>query len=587
MCGRQIYIVSLVYLFAASTLGCFQENKDSLPPQATNADLSLSPSSASDFGAVSVSGSADYTFTLSNSGGSTATNITAPSLQSPFSYTGGSYPGGGDCGSNLLKNSSCTVGISYDPTDMVSYSQVITLAYNNGALSTSYVVTLSGSGIPDSSFIYQVSGNVTLVSATGDDHPLAFASDGSGNFYIVGKTSGAFEGSNSGGFDAFVLKVNELKEAKWAKQFGTSSFEEFGAVAVDSQGYVIAAGYSDGSLFETNASAGSSGDAIVAKLNATDGSVSWSIQLGNVTVGSDSGADEYDINVRVDSNDNVFLSGITSGNLGETSNGSKDGFVVKISSLGQVLWIKQLGTTTMGTAANGDDMPYDLAIDSSDNVILVGRTMGALGETSGGDSDVFMAKLAGSNGAVSWLKQLGSPTMGSASSGHDTATRVRLDSSDNIYISGETTGALGEASAGNFDSYVLKANSSGTVQWVRQLGSTSGGSSNVDTGLSLSIDSSGNSLLVGRTSGTMSEGNAGAMDGYFAQISSTGAVTRIKQFGNSTSSVSATQNEVFEDAYIKSDGSLFMVGYSEGNFVETNSGQADIILIKLKSDGSF
>ena len=49
---------------------------------------------------------------------------------------------------------------------------------------------------------------------------------------------------------------------------------------------------------------------------------------------------------------------------------------------------------------------------------------------------------------------------------------VALDDSGNIYCAGYTEGALGEANGGGADAFIMKLDSSGGLQWVKQLGGT-------------------------------------------------------------------------------------------------------------------
>ncbi|GAI17324.1 unnamed protein product, partial [marine sediment metagenome] len=53
---------------------------------------------------------------------------------------------------------------------------------------------------------------------------------------------------------------------------------------------------------------------------------------------------------------------------------------------GSEIWTKQFGTSTY-------DEAYDVAVDTFDNVYVVGQTYGALpGQTSSGDGDAFLVK---------------------------------------------------------------------------------------------------------------------------------------------------------------------------------------------------
>lgn len=77
---------------------------------------------------------------------------------------------------------------------------------------------------------------------------------------------------------------------------------------------------------------------------------------------------------------------------GQTSAGSRDGFVRQYSHAGEELWTLQFGTI-------GDDRPIAVAVGSSEDVYVAGRTSGAFpGFTYAGGTDAFVAKLLRKNG---------------------------------------------------------------------------------------------------------------------------------------------------------------------------------------------
>ena len=99
------------------------------------ASLSILPASIA-FGNVSVGQSASTTVTISNSGGTAATNLQYLPT-SNFSVSGG-------CGSTLSANSQCTETVTFTPTAGQSYSGNLTVT-NGGTLTT--VAGLSGTGL--------------------------------------------------------------------------------------------------------------------------------------------------------------------------------------------------------------------------------------------------------------------------------------------------------------------------------------------------------------------------------------------------------------------------------------------------------
>ena len=79
------------------------------------------------------------------------------------------------------------------------------------------------------------------------------------------------------------------------------------------------------------------------------------------------------------------------------------------------------------------DMVKGVAVDSSDNIYVTGYTEGGLdGNTSSGKKDFFLAKYNAS-GTKEWTKQQGS-------SADDYGNGIAVDSSDNIYVTGNNLG---------------------------------------------------------------------------------------------------------------------------------------------------
>ena len=97
-------------------------------------------------------------------------------------------------------------------------------------------------------------------------------------------------------------------------------------------------------------------------------------------------------------------------------------------------------------------------VDSSDNIYVTGSTSGGLdGNTNSGIHDIFLVKY-NSSGVKQWTKQLGT-------SSTDVGNGVTVDSSDNIYVTGLTSGGLdGNTNSGGYDLFLVKYNSDGVLQ---------------------------------------------------------------------------------------------------------------------------
>ena len=92
-------------------------------------------------------------------------------------------------------------------------------------------------------------------------------------------------------------------------------------------------------------------------------------------------------------------------------------------------------------------------MDSSDNLYVTGKTNGGMdNNTNSGSYDIFLVKY-NSSGEKQWTQQLGT-------SSDDSAEGVTVDSSDNIYVKGNTDGGMdGNTNSGKNDIFLVKYNS--------------------------------------------------------------------------------------------------------------------------------
>lgn len=320
------------------------------------------------------------------------------------------------------------------------------------------------------------------------------------------------------------------------------------------------------------------------------GSSKWTgaKQLGNITVGAGAALADTSLALAVDSSGNTFVAGHTAGTLGETNGGLNDVYIAKWNDLGNLDWIRQLGATTMGAAASGDDTCYGIHVSASGDIYVGGSTTGSLGEANGGSRDVFVAKW-NSAGVFQWVKQLGSVTMGASSAGLDFTFKLKGDSSNNLYVTGYTTGSFGEALSGADDAFAAKFDSSGTLQWVRQLGNiTIGAAANLsDRAYDVSVDSSGNVTIVGDTASALGEASAGAQDIFLARWNSAGVFQWVKQLGNVTIGANAAGSD--NGRYIIHDSSdnILISGQTSGSLAEAIGGPWDAYAAKFNSAGSM
>ncbi len=269
------------------------------------------------------------------------------------------------------------------------------------------------------------------------DWALAVAVDGSGNIIVAGETYGPLPGqTRAGSADAFVRKLSPEGAEIWTGQFGSAASDRVWGVAVDGSGNIILMGATDGALpGQTNSG---SWDAFVRKLSPA-GAELWTSQFGSPGPEGASG-------VAVDGSGNIIVAGDTESDLpGQTRAGGRDAFVRKLSPAGAELWTRQFGSSE-------PDWALGVATDGSGNIIVAGNTEGTLpGQTNAGGDDAFVQKFSPA-GVELWTGQFGSPAP-------DVAAGVAVDGSENVILVGHTYGTLpGQSNAGSWDAFVVRMN---------------------------------------------------------------------------------------------------------------------------------
>ena len=241
----------------------------------------------------------------------------------------------------------------------------------------------------------------TYLGGSGTDRGYGVAADGDGNVLVTGSTasvgwvSGGFDTTYDGGRygDAFVVKLAPDGGQLWSTYLGTSGTDSGRAVAVDSAGSVLIAGYTDWGT-------GGLVDAFVVKLGAA-GDHLWTSYLGG------SGRDDA-YGLAVDRDGNALVTGSTasvgwvSGGFDTTYDGDGDVYVAKLSPDGQCIWSSYLG-------GSGDDYGRGVAVDRFGNVVVTGHTdtagwvLGGFDTTYNANTDAFVARI----GTQVWIDRAG------------------------------------------------------------------------------------------------------------------------------------------------------------------------------------
>jgi hypothetical protein len=370
------------------------------------------------------------------------------------------------------------------------------------------------------------------------DRGRSVAVDNDGNVVVVGYTQGSLDGPNAGGLDAFVRKYSPNGSALWTRQLGTANLDDLTGVTVDAGGNVFVTG-----MIGTNAGPY---DAFVRKYSPT-GDNEWTRQFGT-------GAGELAYGVAVDADGNVVVVGNTLGSLGGPLAGPPDVFVRKYSPSGNALWTRQFGTEE-------NDTGLGVAVDADGNVLVTGYTYGSLGGPNAGSVDVFVRKYS-PNGSVIWTRQFGTQTA-------DQASSVAVDANKNILVAGLSL----DPNAGQALAFVRKYNPSGDVLWTQQFGT------DIQHWIyGMAADVGGNVLLAGHVFGSLAGPNAGGYDAFVRKLDPTGNVIWTRQFGTEAS-------ETAYGAAVDTGGNVVITGETSGSLFGPNAGRTDVFLRRFTADG--
>jgi uncharacterized delta-60 repeat protein len=288
---------------------------------------------------------------------------------------------------------------------------------------------------------------------------------------------------------------------------GGAGSEQGNSVSLDSTGNIYVCGGA-GTVIQ------------LAKYNSL-GVIQWQVSL------SSSGA-KTGKSIKVDASGNVYVAGYW-------YDGSAWYFTIaKYNSSGTLQWQNKYGYSlvTIGTS---------VTVDSAGNIIVCGYA----------NSRLEVVKYD-STGAEVWKRKM--------LAGTSQGLGVAVDSSDNVYVCGTLTLSVAQ-------SYLVKYNSSGTLQWQVSLYDSSGGLTN--SAYAVTVDSGNNIYIVG-----VNEANGAARDFQLSKYNSSGTLQWQK-------SLSSSVNEVANAVTTDSANNVYVCGYSLA------SGTFDVQIAKYNSSGTI
>jgi hypothetical protein len=285
----------------------------------------------------------------------------------------------------------------------------------------------------------------------------------------------------------------------YGKQFGSDRDGVAYNPVTDQYGNVYIAGDTKGALAGEHYG---KTDGFVAKSDST-GKTLWTKQIGT--------AEEDNISwVALDQAGHLYVTGYTGGVLGEKNSGKEDIMVVKLDTLGNIVWQKQFGS-------DSTDVGNMVYVDVHGDIYITGATKGTMDTLSFGGADCVLLKLD-PQGNIIWRKQFGSPK-------GDECQGITGDST-HIYICGYTFGDLAAKNLGSLDAFIVKFTYQGEQVKLFQFG-TQG----FEMASHIAMDKEKNIYIGGSTGGDFGGSNLGQGDSFLSKISRNFEITWTQQFG--------------------------------------------------------
>ena len=364
----------------------------------------------------------------------------------------------------------------------------------------------------------------------------AMALDAAGNVYVTAASYNEF--NRYGDKDIVVMKYDRGGNLVWTRRFGGSGNlqDDPADIRTDAQGNV----YVTGSVWND---VEPDFDIVTVKFD-TNGNQLW-LKTYNGT------ADYQDFGhaLRLDAAGNVYVAGYSVAN----NNGRIDNnfITLKYDANGNQLWKREFD-------GGLDDGAEELEVDAAGNVFVTG---GSNLNNGGATSDIITIKYD-TNGTQLWLNRYDS-----RSSYDDTAMRLRLDPTGNVFV-------MGKIWIRQMPEVVLfkLSGASGTNLWTRNWSSSNGVYQ--DRAVALTVDAGGNPIIGGQTYYSTADQN---VDAFTVKYTSTGTLLWQKIYNGPSTSGFDGDNQLTTDA----QGNVY-VGLSSQGFYNY-----DLTLLKYSAAGSL
>ena len=260
----------------------------------------------------------------------------------------------------------------------------------------------------------------------------------------------------------------------------------------------------------------------------------------------------------------VMVAGVASSQIGGIPfGGNADCYVVELDSNGDVLWQDMYGGSAF-------DRAEDITETSDGGFILAGlsRSTNITGVTNNGGADFYVVKVD-ENGNAEWQDMYGGDYT-------DLAWSIQQTSDGGYIVAGESYSEEIAGHNGECDAYIVKLDSSGTIEWQKMYGG-----SGTEVAESIIETSDGGYIVVGFSNSNTIPGTTwnGGMDIYIIKLDVNGDISWQGLYGGGGSDMAYACQET-ADGYI-------IAGWSNSMSITgvENNGDFDVYVLKIDLNG--
>ena len=401
---------------------------------------------------------------------------------------------------------------------------------------------------------------------TGDDEAYSIQPTHDGGYIVAGSSTsmdGEVTGHNYSSTkpeDFWVIKIDACGNLQWQKSLGGTGKDIAYSVIQTSDKYYLVAGFTNSTDGDITVYHGGASDYWVVKLD-TLGNIIWQKTFGGL---GEDGAQS----IKETTNGNYVVAGWSSSNGDTLGDHDFDYWVVKLDTAGNVKWQKLYG-------GSGDDTPYSIATTNDGGYVVAGYSQSNDGDVTGhhgalNANDYWVIKID-SLGVLQWQKSIG----GSA---RDNANDVIQTNDKGYMVAGFANSNNGDVSSnyGGTDYWLVKLDSVGNIKWQKNYGGTSN-----DQATAIRQLANGNYILAGVSYSNDKDvtGNHGGVGDYWVvYLSGNGIIQWQKALGGSNS-------DYANDIQLTKDGGFVAAGTSNSSDGDITSfyAQYDYWVVKLST----